>query len=242
VGSDRLSGEGAGGCVDGGLGWWINAGPESLVEEGVHLCGRCRAPVMKPPVEQGEERTGAGVGQGRATCGRQVVRWGKRGEALVNGASEMSLAELHDVANLLGGRHRGNKRTHLGDVGEELLDGSDAVGSVVVADEGGRHHFEEIFDVAEEEIVFVAVVRIKGGSADFGAIEDALDGDAFEWLLVHERDEGISECVSRDANARVHFLFGGHVTDILCGCRVVDLFCRWQAGGVNRGRGTGDFW
>jgi hypothetical protein len=45
-----------------------------------------------------------------------------------------------------------------------------------------------------------------------------LHGDAFEWLLVHELDESIAEGVSRAANARVHFLFGGRVADTLCGC------------------------
>ena len=78
-----------------------------------------------------------------------------------------------------------------------------------MADESGGHHFEKIFGVAEEEIVFVAVVRVKGGAADMGAIEDMLDGDDFEGLFVHERDECIAEGISCAANTRVHFPFGG---------------------------------
>jgi hypothetical protein len=126
---------------------------------------------------------------------------------LVDGAGEMTLAEFHYVANFFGAGHRGNERAHVRDVSKELLDGSDAHGSVTVAEEGGGEHFEEFFDVAEEEIIFVAVVGIEGGAADLCAIEDVLDGDAFEWFFVHECDEGIAKAVTRGANAAVDFLF-----------------------------------
>jgi hypothetical protein len=119
----------------------------------------------------------------------------------------MSLAKFHDVANFFGGGHRGYERAHVGDVCEELLDGSDAVGSVSVANEGGGEHFEEIFDVAEEEIIFVTVVSVEGGAADFGAIEDVLHSDGLEGLLVHEGDQSVAKVIARGANAAVDFLF-----------------------------------
>jgi len=104
---------------------------------------------------------------------------------LIDRAGEMALPKFHHVADFFRGGHRRNELTHVGDVSEELLDGSDAIGGVVVADEGSREHFEEVFDVAEEEIVFVAVVGIEGGAADFCAVEDVLDGDGLEGLFVH---------------------------------------------------------
>ena len=177
------------------------------MEEGVHLGGTGGSAVVEPPVEERKERASAGVGySGAAGRGKMARRW-KSGEALVNRAGEMALAEFHDVANFLGGGHGGEELAHVGDMGKELLDGCDAIGSVVVADEGGREHFEEVFDVAEEEIVLVAVVGIEGGAADFGAIEDVLHGDGFERLLVHEGDQGIAKIVARGANAAVDFLF-----------------------------------
>ena len=120
----------------------------------------------------------------------------------------MALAEVENVADFLRGGHRRNELAHVGDVSEELLDRGDAIRRVVVADEGGREHFEEVFDVAEEEIVFVAVVGIEGGAADFGAIEDVLDGDGLERLFVHEGDQGVAEVIARSANATVEFLWG----------------------------------
>ena len=182
--------------------------------------------MSKPPVEEGEEGAGPGVGQGGAARGGETARRGESGEALLNGTGEMALAEVENVANFLRGGHRGNELAHLADVGEKLLNGSDAVGGVVVANEGGGHHFEEVFDVAEEEIVFVAVVSVEGGAADLGAFEDVLDGDGFEGFFVHEGDQGIAKGVARGANTSVDFLFGGREAEFLCGGWAAGLFFR----------------
>jgi len=121
----------------------------------------------------------------------------------------MTLAEIENVADFLRGGHRRNELAHVGDVSEELLDRGDAIGRVVVAYEGGGKHFEEVFDVAEEEIVFVAVVGVESGAADFGAVEDMLDGDGLERLFVHEGDKGVAKVIARSKNAAIDFLFDG---------------------------------
>jgi hypothetical protein len=159
-----------------------------LVKEGVHLGWRCRAAVVNPPVEERKEGAGAGVSYSGAAGWGEVARGRERGETLVDGAGEVSLAKFHDVANFFRGGHGSDELTHVGDVREELLDGSDAVGGVSTPDKGGGHHFPKIFDVAEEEIVLVAVVRVEGGAADVCAIEDMLDGYGFEGLFVHQGD------------------------------------------------------
>ena len=120
----------------------------------------------------------------------------------------MTLAEIENVADFLRGGHRRNELAHVGDVSEEFLDRGDAIRRVVVADEGGREHFEEVLDVAEEEIVFVAVVGIESGAADFGAVEDMLDGDGLERLFVHEGDKGVAKVIARSKNAAIDFLWG----------------------------------
>jgi len=120
----------------------------------------------------------------------------------------MALAEVEDVADFLRSGHRRNELAHVGDVSEELLNGGDAIGRIVVTDEGGGKHFEEVFDVAEEEIVLIAVVGIKSRAADFGAVEDMLDGDGLERLFVHEGDESIAEAIASRTNATVEFLWG----------------------------------
>jgi hypothetical protein len=130
------------------------------------------------------------------------------GEALINRAGEMALAKFHHIASFFRGGHRGNELAHIGDVGKEFLDRRDAVGCVSLPDKGGGHHFPEVFDVAEEKIVLIAVVGVKGRAADLGAVEDMLDGDGLEGLFVHEGDESIAEAIARGANAAVDFLLG----------------------------------
>jgi len=179
------------------------------MEEGVHLGGGSRAAVSKPPVEEGKEGAGAGVGHGGAARRGKSAGGGEHGEALFDGPGEMALAEVENIANFFGGGHGGDELAHIGDVGEELLDRGDAVRRVIVTDEGGGEHFEEVFDVAEEEVVFVAVVGVESGAADFGAVEDVLDGNGLERLFVHEGDQGVAEVIARGANASVDFLFDG---------------------------------
>ncbi len=179
------------------------------MEEGVHLGGGGLIFVDEPPVEECEKGAGAGVGESGAASGAQVTRGGHGSEALVNGASEMASTEFHDIASFLRSVHRGHEWPHVGYVFEEFSNGSDTVGSVAMSSEGVGEHLEEVFDVAEEEIVLIGVVSVKSGTADFGAIEDVLDGDGFERLLLHECDESVAEAVACGANAAVDFFRGG---------------------------------
>ena len=146
------------------------------------------------------------MGQGGAARRAQVARCGKGGETLVDSAGDMPLAQVKDVANFLRGCHGGNELTHIGDVGKEFLNRSDAIGRVVMADESGGEHLEEIFDVAEEEIVLVAVVGVEGGAADFCAVKDVLDGDGLERFFMHEGDKSIAKDIAGGTNAAVDFL------------------------------------
>jgi hypothetical protein len=49
-------------------------------------------------------------------------------------------------------------------------------------------------------------VGVKRGAAYFGTIQNVLDRDGFEWLFVHQGDEGIAKNISRGANTPVHSL------------------------------------
>ena len=130
---------------------------------------------------------------------------GHRPKTLINGASEKTLSEFHHVASFFRRVDRRDEWPHVGDVVEELLDGSDTIGCVAIASKHGGKHFEEVFDVAEEEIILVAVVSVERGAADFGAVEDVLNRDGLKRPLLHECDEGVAESVACSANAAVHF-------------------------------------
>ena len=106
----------------------------------------------------------------------------------------------------LGAGKGGQKLAGFGDVREEFADGDEATGVVTFAVEGGGDQGEEIVDVAEKEVVFVADVIVEGGTADAGTVENVLNGDGVEGLFTHEGDERVTERVAGAANAAVHFV------------------------------------
>src|ERR1700679_2462292 len=106
-------------------------------------------------------------------CGAQFwLREGDAGgdEALFDRPGKTSDGELPEVVSLAGGRDGGVDFGYVGDVGEEFLDGKEAAGGSSLTGEEAAHHFEEVFDVAEEEVVLVAEVGVEGGATDSGAV------------------------------------------------------------------------
>lgn len=171
------------------------------MEERVHLRGGGGLFVADPPLEQGEEGAGEGVGGGA-----QIRRWkgdAGHGQSLLDGAGEVTDAEFADVGGLAGGDERVMEVADFGDVGEELVDWGDSLGRGAAPCEEGRQTFEEVFDVAEKEVLFVAEMGVEGGAADAGAIEELLDGDVVEGLLLDETDERVAEDVAGAADTRV---------------------------------------
>lgn len=171
------------------------------MEEGVGFFGRDGFVVKEPPVEERIERAGERMG-----CGAQLwIGEGDPGrdEALFDGTGKTSDGEFAEVGAFAGGGDGGMDFRNVGDVGEEFLDGKEAAGGRLLIGEEAPHHFEEVFDVAEEEVVLIAEVGVEGGATDAGAVEDVLHGDGVEGLLLHELDEGVAEGVSGAADAAV---------------------------------------
>jgi hypothetical protein len=92
---------------------------------------------------------------------------------------------------------------HISNVGEELFDWSEAAAWGAAPGEKRAHGVEEIFDIAEEEVVFITEVGVESRATDVRAVEDPLDGDGIERLLLHELDEGVAESVARAEDAAV---------------------------------------
>jgi hypothetical protein len=67
------------------------------------------------------------------------------------------------------------------------------------------HHLEEVLGIAQKQVILVAEVSVEGGAAYAGAIEDVPHSDLFEWLLAHEIDQRVAECISGAANAAIWF-------------------------------------
>jgi hypothetical protein len=78
------------------------------------------------------------------------------------------------------------------------------------------HHFPEVLDIADKQIIFIAVVRIKGGPTYSGAIQHFLHGNRLEWPLMHQLNQRIAERVSGPERAPVSSWFAFHFGGGLC--------------------------
>lgn len=171
------------------------------MEECVDVFGGHGMVEAEPPVEEGEERAGEGAGGGAKFGGGQIDAG--LDEALLDGAGEAADPEFADIGAFAGGVDGGIEVAHCGQVSEEFLDGEEARGGCSAAGEKSAHQFEEVFDIAEEEVVFIPVVGVEGGAGDTGAVEHLLHSDGVEGLFAHERDEGVPEGVAGAKGAAV---------------------------------------
>src|SRR2546423_8887370 len=89
---------------------------------------------------------------------------------------------------------------------EQLLHGCDSFRFVTEPRKRSSHHFEELFGIAKEEIVFISKMRVESGAAHLRAVEHILHSDVVERLLDKQRHHRVSEAIARAANALV-FLF-----------------------------------
>jgi len=77
----------------------------------------------------------------------------------------------------------------LGDMSEEFCDYGDALRRVGRTAEMCGDRLEELVQVSEQQVNFVAVVSVKGGAADVCAVEHVLHAYLAERLLLHERSQ-----------------------------------------------------
>jgi hypothetical protein len=114
-----------------------------------------------------------------------------------------SRCRAREYQRLAGRLDGGVEAWHISNVGEELFDWSEAAAWGAARGEKRAHGVEEIFDIAEEEVVFITEVGVESRATDVGAVEDLLDGDGIERLLLHELDEGVAESVAIAEDAAV---------------------------------------
>src|SRR6266852_4475907 len=66
------------------------------------------------------------------------------------------------------------------------------------------HHFQELLELAEEQVIFVAVVKIKGGTTDRGAVQHFLHRHVIDRLLLDQRHQSTAEPLTRTPYALIH--------------------------------------
>lgn len=126
-------------------------------------------------------------------------------QALVDGTGEQPDRKGLNVIPLSRTDECGKNVGYVANVGEEFRDRQQAVRRFTFALEGGGNVFEELFDVAEKQVLFVAIVGVESGAAHAGAVEKILNRDFIESFFLHECEESIAERVARAHNAGISF-------------------------------------
>ena len=109
--------------------------------------------------------------------------------------------------------------TRFGDVAKQFGYRRNAVRSFAAPRNQRGHPCPELFDVAHEQIVFVAIVSVKSRAADPGSVEHMLDGDGFERFFLHKLHQRIAQGIARVEHARVRLCGRGRATGLLFGRR-----------------------
>ena len=67
------------------------------------------------------------------------------------------------------------------------------------------HGFQELFQLAEQQVVLVAEVKIKGGTADRGAVQHLLHRHLIDGLLNDQSHESTAQPLVRTPDALIGF-------------------------------------
>ena len=143
---------------------------------------------------------------GSALRGRVSARGRQLRQTLLNRAGKVLLPHLLEVTHLARGNNRRVQVAHLRDVRKQLSRSwCDTVRAIRVAQQQGGHGLEKILQIAEKQVVFVAIVRVKRRASDVRAIKHLLDCDGVERLLLDQREQCIAQRVAGAANPAVDF-------------------------------------
>lgn len=135
-------------------------------------------------------------------------------QPILDGTRKESLAERTYFMNLPGVHHRHIELAHFTDVRKYFVHGQQALRASIVPFQLAGTQLKEIFHVAQEEIVLVAIVNVEGGAAHTGAIEHVLHRDVVETFLLQESDESIAKHIACSHDASIS-LCGGVVGQVL---------------------------
>src|SRR3954463_9815099 len=136
------------------------------MEEFIHFGWRFLFSSSKPPAQQREQAPGAGHGKSRQLRLRKLLKPFGFPEALLNTTSKIALREIEEIVKPSGVGKRAIHSVLVADVRKHLCHRNNPTRLLLANDEERAHHFKEHFQLAEQQIIFVAEVKIKRGTAD----------------------------------------------------------------------------
>jgi hypothetical protein len=181
------------------------AGPDELMEELVHFDWSFFFAAVEPPAEQCEHAAGERCGARGKFASRNVLESTGFDQPAFDAASEMAFGEIVEIFEVTGLGENAVELILIADVREKFGHRRDAFRLVSLIAECVAHGFAEHFELAEEQVVDVALVKVEGGSADAGAVEDILYSDFADGLLEDEIEKCGAELHACAADTGVVF-------------------------------------
>ena len=124
-------------------------------------------------------------------------------EAAFDAAGKVALGQVEEVFEVAGVGEHAVELVLVADVRKEFGDRHHAMRSVFAITERVAHGFKERLQLADEQVVFVAVVEVKGGAADARPVENVLYGDVVDGLLDDEVEQRGAQLQARAADAGI---------------------------------------
>src|SRR6185312_16135561 len=125
--------------------------------------------------------------------------------ALLDASRKNSLSKFKYVVNFSRRYQACIEILRLGEMFEQFAHRRHAHRLLPAPRENSARLFEEVLDIAQEQIVLVAIVRIKSRPADFRTVQHILHRDLVERLFDHQLDQRIAEHVAPPGNSDIEF-------------------------------------
>src|SRR5262249_3288261 len=120
-------------------------------------------------------------------------------------ASEVALGKIEKRVDTAGVDQSAIELPRTSDMRKKFRHWRNAMGFLLLPAERVSPHFQALLQLAEEQVVLVAVMKIESGAAHAGAIEHFLQRDLVDGLLLDQRDQRIAQPVARSPDALIRF-------------------------------------
>src|ERR1700722_17720093 len=124
-------------------------------------------------------------------------------EALLNPAGKVALRKLEEFGEMARVRQRAIKLVLVTDIRKELCHRNDSMRLFVADAQRRAHRFQKLLQLAEQQVILVAVVKIKGGAADRGAVQYILHRPLVELPLQDQRQQSAAQPLTRTPDALI---------------------------------------
>jgi len=184
---------------------------DHLMKDAIDFVRSIAHAMIHPPNQKGNEAAGEHM---RAafqfpSAGRVAGTWHR--EFFFDSACETPTCQFPDIIQLARCAQSQDKPLHLSQMGAKLADRKNTARPIFPPRQQTGNHFKKVLDVAHEQIVLAAVVRVKSGAAHLGAIEHILHRDLGPGLFLHKNNQGIAEHIPSPGYAAIDLPcgFGG---------------------------------